>query len=110
MVGTADFGRVNGMVEQPGHNGDSTSRKGGKSAVTGPMYVHLHGKRVDVSRWASQHPGGKKILAIFRDRDATEQFTAMHSKDAQVRDRSLTFFGGSAYRHVRSHVLHFCSI
>lgn len=58
------------------------SKAGDKSA----LYVHLFGKRVDVTRWASSHPGGKKILAIFRDRDATEQFTAMHTKDARVGD------------------------
>lgn len=40
----------------------------------GPLEVHLKGKVVDVTKFARNHPGGAKVLRIFRNRDATEQF------------------------------------
>eukprot|EP00732_Lithocolla_globosa_P001685 Lithocolla_globosa_v1_NODE_897_length_3115_cov_8.205229.p1 type:complete len:402 gc:universal NODE_897_length_3115_cov_8.205229:1657-2862(+) len=46
------------------------------------MGVILEGKNVDVSQWQRFHPGGAKVLKIFENRDATEQFYAMHSKKA----------------------------
>jgi len=45
--------------------------------------VILHGKRVDVTNFLNKHPGGRKVLFIFRDRDATEQFEAYHSTRAK---------------------------
>mmetsp|Transcript_20072 Transcript_20072/g.30055 ORF Transcript_20072/g.30055 Transcript_20072/m.30055 type:complete len:1056 (-) Transcript_20072:132-3299(-) len=44
--------------------------------------VILFGKRVNVSGFLKKHPGGSKVLRIFRDRDATEQFEAYHSDRA----------------------------
>ncbi len=41
--------------------------------------VIIDGKRVDVTAWYKRHPGGTKVLRIFKDRDATEQFNAYHS-------------------------------
>ena len=36
--------------------------------------VDIYGKRIDVTRFQRSHPGGAKILKIFHQRDATEQF------------------------------------
>jgi len=49
----------------------------------GEIEIILYGKKVNVSTWAKSHPGGKTILATFHNRDATEQFEAMHSSDAK---------------------------
>lgn len=46
------------------------------------LAIILYGKRVDVSRFASRHPGGSKVFRIFRERDCTEQFEMYHSKRA----------------------------
>ena len=43
--------------------------------------VILYGKRVDVTNFIHRHPGGSKVLRIFKNRDATEQFEAYHSVD-----------------------------
>jgi len=44
--------------------------------------VILYGKRVDVTSFIKKHPGGSKVLRIFRNRDATEQFESYHSDRA----------------------------
>eukprot|EP00753_Platysulcus_tardus_P016775 PLAT6031.1.p2 GENE.PLAT6031.1~~PLAT6031.1.p2 ORF type:complete len:460 (+),score=195.15 PLAT6031.1:67-1380(+) len=55
-----------------------SARAAGKD---GP-HVILYGKSVDVGSFASRHPGGRKVLHIFHNRDATEQFEAFHSTKA----------------------------
>lgn len=40
--------------------------------------IQLFGNDVDVTQWMDKHPGGSKLLKIFKDRDATQQFTAIH--------------------------------
>eukprot|EP01137_Pigoraptor_chileana_P025675 Opistho-2@95488 len=57
----------------------------GRSLVKEKIIVHFYGKKVDVTGWSAQHPGGEKVLRIFNGRDATEQFEAMHSKEAHKR-------------------------
>ena len=44
--------------------------------------VFLFGKRVDVAKFLRVHPGGSKVLRIFQNRDATEQFLSYHSPAA----------------------------
>mmetsp|Transcript_24331 Transcript_24331/g.34035 ORF Transcript_24331/g.34035 Transcript_24331/m.34035 type:complete len:1069 (+) Transcript_24331:98-3304(+) len=58
-----------------------------KKAVKGEKKEELHevilyGKRVNVTSFIRKHPGGTKVLHIFRNRDATEQFEAYHSNHA----------------------------
>ena len=48
-----------------------------------PWNVILHGKRLVVGNWLQRHPGGDKVLRIFHNRDATEQFEATHSEYAK---------------------------
>jgi fatty acid desaturase len=43
--------------------------------------VKLFGHDVDTSEWENRHPGGKKLLRIFENRDATQQFLAIHKGD-----------------------------
>jgi len=45
--------------------------------------VVLYGKLVNVNNWASHHPGGLEVLKAFHERDATEQFEAMHTSEAR---------------------------
>eukprot|EP00211_Chloroparvula_japonica_P003495 CAMPEP_0119137974 /NCGR_PEP_ID=MMETSP1310-20130426/24782_1 /TAXON_ID=464262 /ORGANISM="Genus nov. species nov., Strain RCC2339" /LENGTH=732 /DNA_ID=CAMNT_0007129119 /DNA_START=123 /DNA_END=2321 /DNA_ORIENTATION=+ len=49
---------------------------------TGPLRVILYGKYLDLTSWAKHHPGGRKPLIMFQDRDATEIFEAYHSPAA----------------------------
>jgi cytochrome b involved in lipid metabolism len=55
------------------------------SKKTKPAEKHeviLFSKRVDVTSFMKKHPGGTKVLRIFQNRDATEQFEAYHSDRA----------------------------
>eukprot|EP00026_Physarum_polycephalum_P008737 Phypoly_transcript_08837.p1 GENE.Phypoly_transcript_08837~~Phypoly_transcript_08837.p1 ORF type:complete len:455 (+),score=83.90 Phypoly_transcript_08837:106-1365(+) len=47
------------------------------------IQVVLYGKVVNCSKWAGSHPGGDAILKSFHNRDATDQFEAMHSPEAK---------------------------
>jgi len=44
--------------------------------------VKIYGKDIDVKEFAKRHPGGSKVLRIWKDRDATEVFEAYHSSKA----------------------------
>jgi fatty acid desaturase len=50
-----------------------------------PTIVQLNGMDVDVSQWMDKHPGGRKLLKIFANRDATQQFNAIHKGDAAAK-------------------------
>jgi len=58
------------------------ANKTSEESKSEPHEVILYGKRVDVTNFLKKHPGGSKVLRIFRDRDATEQFEAYHSDRA----------------------------
>lgn len=49
---------------------------------TESLQIVIRGRVLDVSRWAPRHPGGAGVLRVFADRDAAEQFAAMHSPAA----------------------------
>ncbi len=51
-------------------------------AKVAPTFIVMQGKTLDVSRWAPLHPGGAEVFKSFAQRDAFEQFTAMHSPAA----------------------------
>lgn len=40
--------------------------------------IHLFGDAVDVTAFEASHPGGRKLLKIFENRDASQQFSAIH--------------------------------
>ena len=42
------------------------------------MIIRLFDQDVDVSQWQDSHPGGRKLFKIFENRDATQQFVAIH--------------------------------
>jgi fatty acid desaturase len=46
--------------------------------------IQLFGNDVDVSSWQDKHPGGRKLLKIFHNRDATQQFIAIHRGDTAL--------------------------
>jgi hypothetical protein len=48
--------------------------------VKQPVHLLISGKRLDVTHWASKHPGGAEIFSLFENRDATDQ--VMHSSPA----------------------------
>ena len=58
-----------------------------------PLKIILNGRLLDVTRWAERHPGGDAVMRVFADRDATDQFYAMHSKVA-VRKMEAMLSGG----------------
>ncbi|KAI9026062.1 acyl-CoA dehydrogenase/oxidase [Hyaloraphidium curvatum] len=43
-------------------------------------YIIVKGKIYDVSKFASEHPGGQKILLNVAGKDASKQFSAYHSQ------------------------------
>ncbi len=45
------------------------------------MIIRLFDHDVDVTQWHDSHPGGRKLLKIFENRDATQQFVAIHKGD-----------------------------
>ena len=47
-----------------------------------PCVISVDGESYDVSNWRLSHPGGAESLDNFHDRDATEAFYALHSKEA----------------------------
>jgi fatty acid desaturase len=49
------------------------------------IIIQLFGNDVDVSQWLHKHPGGKKLLKIFQNRDATQQFVAIHKGPAAMK-------------------------
>ena len=55
-----------------------TMGKGCRKDDSDPLSIQLYGNDVDVSSWVGKHPGGGKLLKIFADRDATQQFEAIH--------------------------------
>jgi hypothetical protein len=60
----------------------SSSSSSSADVAADEMRIIVRGQSLDVSRWAPLHPGGSSILRRFADRDATEQFAAMHSPAA----------------------------
>lgn len=52
----------------------NTNGKGKKK-----VEIILRGKVIDVTRWMNKHPGGSKVLHLFNNRNADEQFDAFHS-------------------------------
>jgi fatty acid desaturase len=42
------------------------------------LVIRLFDHDVDVEEWQHKHPGGNKLLKIFENRDATQQFVAIH--------------------------------
>ena len=41
-----------------------------------PQYVHIHGRKYDISNFS--HPGGKRIIESYVDRDASLVFDMFH--------------------------------
>lgn len=44
--------------------------------------ISIDGESYDVTNWRNHHPGGAETLDNFDNRDATEAFYALHSKEA----------------------------
>ena len=44
--------------------------------------ISIDGESFDVSSWRNYHPGGAESLDNFHNKDATEAFYALHSKEA----------------------------
>ncbi len=54
-----------------------------------PVEVYIRGKAIDVTSFLRDHPGGSKVLKIFKNRDATEQFAMYHSPAAVKRMEAM---------------------
>lgn len=46
--------------------------------MTECLTIRLFNADVDVSKWQHKHPGGRKLLKIFHERDGTQQFISIH--------------------------------
>ncbi|XP_057768764.1 delta(8)-fatty-acid desaturase-like [Salvia miltiorrhiza] len=46
--------------------------------TSGDLWISIHGKIYDVSRWIKSHPGGDLPLRNLAGRDATDAFLAYH--------------------------------
>jgi len=44
-------------------------------------WVIVNGQVLDVTKFLSEHPGGKKAIMIYAGRDATEEFNMLHKPD-----------------------------
>jgi cytochrome b involved in lipid metabolism len=51
--------------------------------------ISIDGESYDVSSWRNYHPGGAESLDNFHNRDATEAFYALHSKEAVARLKKM---------------------
>ncbi|RUS15544.1 cytochrome b5-like heme/steroid binding domain-containing protein, partial [Endogone sp. FLAS-F59071] len=57
------------------------------------LYLIVHGKVYDVTKFISEHPGGEEVLLDESDKDATVAFEDVgHSEDA--REILKTFYVG----------------
>eukprot|EP00756_Hemistasia_phaeocysticola_P015748 Hpha_TRINITY_DN15431_c1_g6::TRINITY_DN15431_c1_g6_i1::g.174113::m.174113/K10226/FADS2; acyl-CoA 6-desaturase (Delta-6 desaturase) len=80
------------VARKAGGGGDT--KKGKKK--DDKIVIGIKGKQLDVTEWASKHPGGNKVLRIFHNRDATEVFDSYHSTSAhKTLDRMLKGAEGS---------------
>lgn len=52
--------------------------------------ISINGESYDVSNWRCQHPGGAETLDNFHNKDATDAFYALHSKEAIQRLKRLS--------------------
>ena len=44
--------------------------------------ISIDGQSYDVTSWRNHHPGGAESIDNFHNKDATEAFYALHSKEA----------------------------
>ena len=65
----------------PTAEGNALKAEKNEGAVE-PLKVILYGHEIDLTNWASKHPGGRKPLLLYRNRDATEIFEVYHSPEA----------------------------
>lgn len=49
------------------------------------LWIAIHGRVFDVTKFASEHPGGKKVLVNVGGKDATTQFDQFHKKEVLLK-------------------------
>jgi len=47
-----------------------------------PLLIRINDKWVNLEAWKRVHPGGEQCIERFRNKDATDAFTSIHSKEA----------------------------
>jgi len=43
-----------------------------------PQHIHIHGRKYDISNFIDEHPGGRRIIQSYCDRDASLVFDMFH--------------------------------
>ena len=49
------------------------------------LWIAVHGRVFDVTKFAAEHPGGKKVLINVGGKDATAQFDQFHKKEVLLK-------------------------
>ena len=52
--------------------------------------ISIDGLSYDVTSWRNYHPGGAESVDMFHNKDATEAFYALHSKEAIAKLKKMS--------------------
>lgn len=70
--------------------------------TSGPLLIRIGNKWVNLEAWKKVHPGGDKSMERFRDKDATDQFYSLHSKEAIAMLEKMKSVAGPANPQIDS--------
>merc|ERR1719454_1443636 len=68
-------------VPQPSFSWDEVKQHSTKE----DRWLVIDGEVYDITRWASKHPGGSRVITHYAGQDATEAFNAFHNDPAFAR-------------------------
>jgi fatty acid desaturase (delta-4 desaturase) len=67
------------------------------------LWIQFGSKMLNVTKWVEVHPGGSSVIRVFKDRDAQEQFMAMHSETAKRQLKNM-LASSKLTREIEEHV------
>jgi len=66
------------------------------------LWIAVHGRVFDVTKFAAEHPGGKKVLFNVGGKDATAQFDQFHKKETLLKYGPQLYVGKlAAAEHIK---------
>ena len=76
-----DFdGKADEKKDAPAAGQEYTLEDVAKHTTGEDCWVVVNGRVLDVSKFLSEHPGGKEAILLYAGKDATEEFNMMHSE------------------------------